>query len=97
MPIYEYDCEACGHELEVIQKVVADPLSDCPACGKPALKRKISPVGFRLKGSGWYETDFKHGDKKKNLVREDTLSTDSGKSADNKADKGSQSETAATA
>jgi len=66
MPFYEYRCEACGHELEALQKVSDDPLSDCPACGRPTLKKLISAAGFRLKGGGWYETDFKGG-KKKNL------------------------------
>lgn len=66
MPIYEYRCESCGHELEAIQKISAAPLTDCPECGKPGLKKMISAAGFRLKGSGWYETDFKAG-KKKNL------------------------------
>ena len=67
MPIYEYRCEHCGHELEQMQKLADAPLRDCPACGEPALKKLISAAGFRLKGSGWYETDFKKGDKKKNL------------------------------
>ena len=64
MPIYEYRCEACGHELEALQKVSEAPLTDCPACGRPALKKLISAAGFRLKGGGWYETDFKQGNKK---------------------------------
>ncbi len=59
MPIYEYRCGACGHELEVLQKLSEPPLSDCPQCSKPALAKLISPVGFQLKGSGWYATDFK--------------------------------------
>ena len=67
MPIYEYRCADCGHELEVMQKLADTPLQDCPECEQPALKKKISAVGFRLKGSGWYETDFKTGNKK-NLV-----------------------------
>jgi putative FmdB family regulatory protein len=67
MPIYEYRCEGCGQKLEKLQKVSDPPLTDCPACGRQTLKKVISPVGFRLKGSGWYETDFKKGDKKKNL------------------------------
>ncbi len=67
MPIYEYRCESCGHELEKMQKLADAPLTDCPACGKPTLKKLISVAGFRLKGSGWYETDFKKSDKKKNL------------------------------
>jgi len=64
MPIYEYQCENCGHQLEAIQKMSDAPLTDCPACGKPALKKLISAAGFRLKGGGWYETDFKSGSKK---------------------------------
>ena len=68
MPIYEYRCEDCGHELEAIQKMSDEPLTECPECGKPALKKMVSAAGFRLSGGGWYETDFKTGDKKKNLV-----------------------------
>ncbi len=65
MPIYEYQCQACGNEHEAIQKMSADPLLVCPACNEPELKKKISAVGFRLKGNGWYETDFKGNGKKK--------------------------------
>lgn len=64
MPIYEYQCQACGNEHEAIQKMSAEPLIVCPACNEPELKKKISAAGFRLKGSGWYETDFKNGSKK---------------------------------
>lgn len=71
MPIYEYRCNACEHEMEAMQKLADPPLADCPECGQPALKKKISAVGFRLKGSGWYETDFKNSDKKKNLAKDD--------------------------
>ncbi|MEJ1364402.1 MAG: zinc ribbon domain-containing protein, partial [Candidatus Sedimenticola sp. (ex Thyasira tokunagai)] len=67
MPIYEYSCEACGHTMESLQKMSSAPLTDCPECGKPQLKKLISAAGFRLKGSGWYETDFKSGSGKKNL------------------------------
>lgn len=84
MPIYEYCCENCSHELEVIQKITDAPLEDCPQCQKLALRKKISPVGFRLKGSGWYETDFKTGDKKKNLVDRQSGS-DTGKSDGDKS------------
>lgn len=66
MPIYEYRCEACGHELEAMQKMSDAALTECPECAKPALKKMISAAGFRLKGQGWYETDFKSG-KQKNL------------------------------
>ena len=64
MPIYEYRCDACGHELEAIQKLSDAPLTDCPECHKPSLKKLLSAAGFRLKGGGWYETDFKQGGKK---------------------------------
>lgn len=69
MPIYEYRCQACGHELEKLQKLSDAPLVDCPACGEPALTKLISAAGFRLKGGGWYETDFKK-DGKRNLAGE---------------------------
>lgn len=65
MPIYEYQCEACGHQLEKLQKISDPRLTDCPECGEPALKKLISRAGFRLKGSGWYETDFKNTGKAK--------------------------------
>lgn len=64
MPIYEYECQACGHKKEALQKISDDPLTECPECGKPELKKMISAAGFRLKGAGWYETDFKSGSKK---------------------------------
>jgi len=78
MPIYEYQCNNCGHELESLQKISDPPLSDCPECGESALQKKISAAGFRLKGGGWYETDFKSG-KKKNVAE-----SDSKKSSDSK-------------
>lgn len=64
MPIYEYECRACTHELEALQKMSDAALTDCPECGKPDLRKKVSAAGFRLAGSGWYETDFKTGNKK---------------------------------
>lgn len=71
MPIYEYECQACGYHLEVIQKMSDAPLVECPACGKPELKKLISAAGFRLSGTGWYETDFK--DKgRRNVVEKDS-------------------------
>ena len=60
MPIYEYQCQDCGHEFEVMQRMSDDLLTICPACNKNALKKLISRVGFQLKGTGWYETDFKN-------------------------------------
>jgi putative FmdB family regulatory protein len=70
MPIYEYRCQSCHHDMEVMQKMSDPDLSDCPACGQPQLKKLISAVGFRLKGSGWYETDFKK-DNQKNVAKDD--------------------------
>ena len=71
MPIYEYECSACGHEHEALQKLSDAPLLQCPACSELELKKKISAAGFRLKGGGWYETDFKSGTKK-NVAGENT-------------------------
>lgn len=79
MPIYEYRCEACGCDLEKLQRINDEPLVDCPECGKPELRRLVSAAGFRLKGGGWYETDFKK-DGKKNL--HDSGSNASAKPAD---------------
>lgn len=64
MPIYEYACSACGHKLEAIQKMSDEPLLDCPECKEAQLKKLVSAAGFRLKGNGWYETDFKSSGKK---------------------------------
>ena len=70
MPIYAYACKECDHTLDALQKIADAQLVDCPECSKPALKRLLSAPRFRLKGQGWYETDFKkdnqrnlHGDK----------------------------------
>ena len=90
MPIYEYQCAECGHELEKLQKISDPPLTDCPACGKPALQKMVSAAGFRLKGGGWYETDFKGG-KKKNIAKSDSSSKSTGKS-----DSGSKSSSGGT-
>jgi putative FmdB family regulatory protein len=83
MPIYEYQCEACGHQLEALQKISADPLLECPNCKAPRLRKKVSAAGFRLKGGGWYETDFKSGSKKNVSGDQSSTSTatDSGSSA----------------
>jgi putative FmdB family regulatory protein len=60
MPIYEYRCTACGHELEALQRFSDAPLATCPVCGKESLNKLLSAAGFQLKGSGWYATDFKN-------------------------------------
>ena len=64
MPLYEYRCEACEHEFEALQKMSDEPLVHCPACDDATLRKLVSAVGFRLKGDGWYETDFKSGNKR---------------------------------
>ncbi len=64
MPIYEYVCKACGHEAEIMHKVSDPAPKKCPECGKPKLAKQMSATGFRLGGGGWYETDFKSGNKK---------------------------------
>jgi putative FmdB family regulatory protein len=94
MPFYEYQCSACGEQTEVMQKISDKPLRKCPECGKNTLVKLISAPVFRLKGSGWYETDFKsENDKKRNLAggesAADSKSSDktSEKSADKSADK----------
>ena len=80
MPIYEYACKACGYQKDVLQKLSDEPLTVCPECSEESFAKKISAAGFRLKGSGWYETDFKTG-KKKNLAG----AKDSGASSTGKA------------
>jgi putative FmdB family regulatory protein len=80
MPIYEYQCQSCGHQYEALQKISEAPLTECPACKKPELIKKISATGFRLKGVGWYETDFKSGSKK-NVASEAASSNASSTSA----------------
>lgn len=72
MPFYEYECQACKYYTEVMQKITDAPLTKCPSCGKRKLQKLVSAPVFRLKGGGWYETDFK-GDKenKRNLVGAD--------------------------
>ena len=68
MPIYEYRCESCQQTHEALQKLSDALLTECPYCGAQALKKQLTASAFRLSGSGWYETDFKTGDKKKNLA-----------------------------
>ncbi len=64
MPIYEYACKSCGHVFDALQKMSDDPLTDCPECDEPSLKKLLSAPNFRLKGGGWYETDFKSGNRR---------------------------------
>ncbi len=78
MPIYEYSCKNCGHSLDALQKINDERLVDCPECDQPKLIRLLSAPRFRLKGKGWYETDFKT-DNKKNVYKSDSESQKSDK------------------
>ncbi len=91
MPIYEYQCQSCGHEHEALQKMSANPLTDCPSCTEPKLKKKISATGFRLKGNGWYETDFKNSSKKNVTSNDNAKPTDKNKAATSGCKKGNDS------
>ncbi len=85
MPIYEYLCIKCDHTLDALQKIADAPLVDCPSCGEAALKRLLSAPRFRLKGQGWYETDFKK-DNQRNLAGGDKEPSKSeSKSSDDKS------------
>ncbi len=86
MPIYGYACKICDHTLDALQKIADDPLVECPACGEPGLKRQLSAPRFRLKGQGWYETDFK-SDNQRNLAGQKEASKTDEKSAATPGDK----------
>jgi len=94
MPIYEYACKICDHALDALQKMDEDPLVYCPSCGEPGLKKLISAPRFRLKGEGWYETDFKK-DNQRNLLKSDAEPAKSDK-ADAKSAKGDGKSKAST-
>ena len=64
MPLYEYCCSVCEYQFETLQKINDEPLTECPACDESALQKLVSAAGFRLKGEGWYETDFKSANKR---------------------------------
>ena len=101
MPIYEYVCNNCGHYLEALQKLSDEPLVFCPECGDATLRKQVSAAAFRLKGTGWYETDFKNSDKKKpaeNAKKESNSSSDSGSSSGGagKQDKSSSASTSSS-
>jgi putative FmdB family regulatory protein len=100
MPIYEYACKKCDHSLDALQKIADAPLVDCPACGEPALKRLLSAPRFRLKGKGWYETDFKkdnqrnlHGDKEPSKSKDKPASGKAGDKAKPKSSPGKKTST----
>jgi putative FmdB family regulatory protein len=88
MPFYEYECSKCGYHDEVLQKISDKPLKKCPGCGKDGLKKLMSAPVFRLKGSGWYETDFKSDkENKRNLAGADKEEAAKDSKADAKVDK----------
>lgn len=82
MPIYEYQCQDCGHNMEALQKIADAPLVDCPACGKPGLKKQVTAAAFKLTGTGWYETDFKNSGKKEPATKSDTAASSKEKSGE---------------
>src|SRR6187455_3371744 len=87
MPFYEYECSHCGYHDEVLQKISDKPLTQCPSCGKKGLKKLMSAPVFRLKGSGWYETDFKSDkENKRNLAGADKEEPKTEAKSDAKAD-----------
>jgi putative FmdB family regulatory protein len=104
MPIYEYRCADCGHRLEALQRLADAPLLVCPACGKESLTKLMSAVGFHLKGSGWYATDFKHsgskpaekGTAKSDAANESASSGEKGEGAAGTASSGEQKTDAKT-
>jgi putative FmdB family regulatory protein len=101
MPIYAYACKECDHTLDALQKIADQPLVDCPECGEPALKKLLSAPRFRLKGQGWYETDFKkenqrnlHGDKESSKSTEKESAKSSDKPSSDKSTKSTGKSTA---
>ena len=96
MPIYEYRCESCSHRLEKLQRMSEGDMVDCPECRKPALKRLVSASAFSLKGSGWYETDFKK-DNKRNLADSSGKDSSSKKSSGSAGKKTGKSSSASSA
>ena len=102
MPIYGYICKNCEHMLDALQKMSDEPLVDCPECGEPQLRRQLSAPRFRLKGQGWYETDFKkdnqrnlHGDKE-STKKDDKTADKKSDSSSGKSDKSNKSEKKST-
>ena len=86
MPFYEYECTNCKFYVEALQKISEPPLVKCPSCKKQTLKRLVSAPVFRLKGGGWYETDFKSDDEgKRNLAKGEEAEAPADKPADDKA------------
>jgi len=91
MPIYPYTCTACGHEFDTLQKISDEPLKFCPQCGEQSLRKKLTAAAFHLKGTGWYQTDFKEagnkkdGKDKKEDGKAETATTKEDKKTDDKS------------
>lgn len=96
MPIYQYRCEECGHELEALQKMSDPKLVDCPACSAPALKKQVTAAAFKLKGTGWYETDFKNSGAKPEPAKTTAKTNNAGDSSASGTKATSDKTTAAT-
>jgi len=96
MPIYEYQCTACGFQKEMLQKISDEPLKICPECGQETMQKMVSAAAFRLKGGGWYETDFKK-DKQKNVADASSGSSDSKSTTESKPAASSTGSTTTTA
>jgi len=92
MPIYEYQCEACGYKLEKLQKISDDPLKVCPSCGASKLSKLVSAAAFRLKGGGWYETDFKTTGRRNVSDSEKSKSSDSSEKSSTKESGGEKND-----
>lgn len=93
MPIYEYLCGACGHQLEAFQKMTEEPLTECPACHKLKLSKLISAAGFQLKGTGWYATDFKNKGKQPEKKSDNQSPDTTNVGAETKSDTKTESKT----
>jgi putative FmdB family regulatory protein len=94
MPIYEYQCQSCGHKQEIMHRISQTPSLECAACGANELKKLISAVGFQLKGTGWYETDFKNKGEAKSERTSGESNSD--KTAPNKKDSDTEKKSAAS-
>jgi len=97
MPIYEYRCSSCGHELEALQKLSDAPLRACPSCNAESLVKQVSAAGFQLKGSGWYATDFKGGSKPAADKSADATKTNGEAKGDAKTESKSETKSASAA
>jgi len=91
MPIYPYVCTACGHEFDALQKISEDALSECPSCGESTLRKRLAAPAFQLKGTGWYETDFKNSGKGKQADKGNGEDKSTGKKDDGAGDSKSES------